>query len=82
MPDAKDNAKMTGDTHLPDAESDLDVQHGRTGVGAEGGPRGRPGASEDASTGRGAHKGGEIKDRDATTSHSDGDTRDTGGGKQ
>ena len=26
MPDAKNNAKMTGDTHLPDVESEFDVE--------------------------------------------------------
>jgi hypothetical protein len=26
MPDAKDNTKMTGDTHLPDTESEFDVE--------------------------------------------------------
>jgi hypothetical protein len=33
MPDAKNSVKMTGDTHLPDVESDLPVEQARPGRG-------------------------------------------------
>src|SRR5687768_5329827 len=37
MPDPKDNAKMTGDTHLPDVESDMPFQESSTdAVGLDG----------------------------------------------
>jgi hypothetical protein len=79
MPSPKDNAKMSGDTHLPDVESELPLQEGSTGVGADGTPRGRAtDESQDQRPGRGIPKGGELKDRDAPTSDRYGDTRDSG----
>lgn len=79
MPDGKNNAKMTGDTHLPDVESELPLQEGTTGVGDEGTPsgRGRAGGNQ-RRPGRGVHKAGVVKDRDAPTSDSDGDKRESG----
>jgi hypothetical protein len=80
MPDAKDNAKMTGDTHLPDVESDdLPAQEGETGVGVEGTPGGRrrPG---DGRTGRGISKAGVLKDKVAEASNSIGNTQGSGEG--
>lgn len=63
MPDAKDNAKLTGDTHLPDLESEAD----------ENAP-----AAEYQRSGTAQNKGGEIKDKEAPTSDSYGTTRDSG----
>ena len=41
----KSNAKMTGDLHLPDVESELPIQQGSSGLlGADGTPSGRTGA--------------------------------------
>lgn len=53
MPNPRDKTKATGDTHLPEIESDDLEQESRP-------------------------QGGEIKDRDAETSDSYGDTRDSG----
>ena len=63
MPDAKDNAKLTGDTHLPDLESEAD----------ENAP-----AAEYNRSGTAPKAGGQIKDKDAPTSDSYGGTRDSG----
>ena len=60
MPNPNDKAKMTGDTHLPDTESEFNVE--------EANPQG---AGEN-------RKAGVLKDRDAPTSDSYGDTRDSG----
>jgi len=64
MPDAKDNAKMTGDTHPPDVESDLPFQEGTSGAfGSTGKTRERGKASERAGRpGRGIHKSGLLRD--------------------
>ena len=32
MPNAKSNLKLTGDTHLPDVESDLDIEEGTSSL--------------------------------------------------
>ena len=32
MPHPKGHVKLSGDTHLPDAESDLELERGRTGL--------------------------------------------------
>jgi hypothetical protein len=82
MPDAKNNAKQTGDTHLPEVESEQPVQEGMTdAVGADGTPqdRGRSTESgEEGKPGRGINQAGFIKDKDAPTSDSYGNTRDSG----
>ena len=59
MPDPKDNAKLTGDTHLPDVESDLPVQGGSTGAGPQARPREKAGQAR-----RGVRKAGVLTDRD------------------
>ena len=69
MPDAKDNAKLTGDTHPPEAED-----------GGQARPRGRPdtegahGGPEDSTlsrdlenegrAGKGVNQAGYLKDKD------------------
>lgn len=62
MPDAKDNAKATGDTHPPELD--------RTKGSAQD--------TDEATPGRGINQAGFIKDRDAPTSDSYGNTRDAG----
>jgi hypothetical protein len=83
MPDAKDNAKLTGDTHLPDVESDLPFEEAMEDkVGTGGGtPANRGKATErgdDARPGRQRKHAGLLKDEDAEISDSDGNTRDSG----
>jgi len=74
MPDPRDNAKKTGDTHLPDVESDLSFQEGSAdAVGMDGTPRDRGQATERGDQkrpGRGAKKAGVLKDQDAKTRES------------
>lgn len=69
MPGPKVNAKMTGDTHLPDVESDMPIQESSTdAAGLEGTPRNRgraTGRGDQKRPGRGANKAGVLKDRDA-----------------
>ena len=43
MPHPKGNVKLSGDLHLPDAESDLAVEEGRTGLESLATERGQPG---------------------------------------
>ena len=43
MPNAKGNLKLTGDTHLPDAESDLDVEEGTSSLASLAQVRDQPG---------------------------------------
>lgn len=75
MPDPKDNAKMTGDTHLPDVESDMPFQEGSAdAVGMDGTPRDRGQATERGDQkrpGRGAKKAGVLKDQDTGSSGPD-----------
>ena len=59
MPDPKANAKLTGDTHLPDVESDLPVQGGSTGAGPQARTR-----EQAAQARRGLRKAGVLTDRD------------------
>lgn len=72
MPGTKVNAKMTGDTHLPDVESDMTFQEDSTdAVGLAGTPRDRGRATERGDQkrpGRGANKAGVLKDQDADDS--------------
>lgn len=82
MPNAYNRAKMTGDTHLPDVESDLPLHEimsdsageetSDRGQAAERGAQDRPGG--------GSRPAGARKDRDAKTSNSYGHTRDSGEG--
>jgi hypothetical protein len=82
MPDPKNNAKQTGDTHLPEIESGFEAEEGSSdAVGTEGTPSNRGRASElgeEGRPGRGINQAGFIKDRDAPTSDSYGNTRDSG----
>ena len=43
MPHPKGNVKLSGDTHLPDAESDLAIENGHTGMEALAHERTQPG---------------------------------------
>ncbi|HYF19123.1 MAG TPA: hypothetical protein VEA40_14730 [Ramlibacter sp.] len=73
MPDPKDNAKLTGDTHLPDVESDLPLQEGSDdGVRGQARPR-----SEEGRPGRGVRKAGVVGD--GTREEDDGPVADAGG---
>lgn len=82
MPDAKDNAKMTGDTHPPEVESDLPAEEGSSEVaGTKGTPRDRGKATErgaEGRPGRGIKKAGLLKDKDGQTSDSSDSTPDSG----
>lgn len=62
MPSPKNKLKATGDTHLPDVESEFAVEQRR---------------EEKADEERGQATG-ELKDKDAKTSNSYGNTRDSG----
>lgn len=62
MPSPKDKAKLTGDTHLPDIDEGLDTD----------------GSGPQAADDDGRQRGGEIKDKEAETSNSYGNTRDSG----
>ena len=65
MANPHNKAKMTGDTHLPDVESDdLPLQEGSSGaLGADGTPQGR-GSANEGGPGRGINKAGVLKDSD------------------
>ena len=84
MPDPKDNAKASGDTHLPEVESDLPMEEGSAGaLGADGTPRDRGRATESGSLGkpgRGIKHAGLLKDKDDETSDSYGTPADSGEG--
>jgi hypothetical protein len=68
MPSANDRAKATGDTHLPEIESDEFDTHQPSPTGA-GMPGNRMRASRRSVSG--------LKDRDAPTSDSTGETRNS-----
>jgi hypothetical protein len=68
MPSAKDRAKATGDTHLPEIEPDEFDTHQPSPTGA-GMPGNRMRASRRSVSG--------LKDRDAPTSDSTGETRNS-----
>ena len=82
MPDAKNNAKLTGDTHLPETESDLPMQEGSDdALGADGTPSDRGRRTEsgfEGTPGRGINQAGLLKDKGAPTSDTYGNTRDSG----
>jgi hypothetical protein len=59
MPHPKGNVKLSGDIHLPDAESDLAIEEGRTGLESLAHERGRPGRPGGA-----ARKAGLVVDPD------------------
>lgn len=62
MPHPKGNVKLSGDTHLPDAESDLALEEGRTGLEALANERGQSGRA-----GGGVRKAGVLVDPDLGT---------------
>jgi hypothetical protein len=62
MPSPRNKLKATGDTHLPDVESEFAVEQRR---------------EEKAEEERG-QAAGVLKDKDARTGNSDGNTRDSG----
>lgn len=81
MPNPNNKAKMTGDTHLPDVESELPLQQGSSGaLGADGTPRGRASESDDEADkpGRGAPKAGVLREADSDAGGSN--TRSSGSG--
>lgn len=81
MPNAYNRAKMTGDTHLPDVESDLPLQESMNdSAGEETSDRGQAAGRGQSRPGRGSRQAGAQKDRDAKTSNSYGHTRDSGEG--
>jgi hypothetical protein len=74
MPDAKDNAKASGDIHPPEVERGSAPSQENSPQGA--GERSR--TQEEATPGRGINQAGFLKDRDAPTSDSYDNTRDAG----
>jgi hypothetical protein len=62
MPHPKGNVKLSGDIHLPDAESDLALEQGRTGLEALAHERGQSGR-----VGGGVRKAGVLVDPDLGT---------------
>jgi len=74
MPNAKDNAKMSGDTHLPDVEAEMPLEEGSTGaLGAGGTPSGRRGRN--GLPGRGVKKAGLLRDEESAGGPRDGRRR-------
>lgn len=73
MPDPFNKAKMTGDTHPPEIESDLPLEEGSASNGraAAIGRLGTPG--------RGIKKGGLLKDSDAGGPDREATDNDSGG---
>ena len=67
MPDAKNNAKMTGDTHLPDVGSEFDVEDTDAQGAGTSTPSDRGQATErgdEAVPGRDGKKAGLLEDSD------------------
>ena len=67
MPDAKNNAKATGDTHLPEIEEKGAPQAGGASGGPPDGDLGRD-LENEGRPGKGENQAGFLKDRDAGTS--------------
>lgn len=87
MPDAKDNAKMTGDTHPPEVEADLPIEEGDWNApGSAGTTRARGRASERAREGRigrDIEKAGVLKDnKTGDSSRGAGDSGEGSGGSR
>jgi hypothetical protein len=81
MPNPKDNTKMTGDTHLPDTESEFSVEEANAQAAGEAGTQHRGQSSErgnQGAAGRGGKKAGVLKDSDAPGNDSGGQSRDSG----
>ena len=86
MPDAKNNAKLTGDTHLPETESELPLQEGSDNApGEESSAGGRGRATElgmEGKPGRGINQAGLLKDKDEGTDDPAGSRTSEAGDKQ
>jgi hypothetical protein len=70
MPDPKDNAKLSGDTHPPEVEDAVGAPQSR-GADAEGAEDGPPDSSlsrdleNEGRAGKGVNQAGYLKDKDA-----------------
>ena len=66
MPNAKDNAKLTGDTHLPDVEEGLGGLPDETprGADSDSAARGESSNSDAGRPGRDENAAGFVKDKD------------------
>jgi hypothetical protein len=69
MPDPKDNAKLTGNTHQPDLDSADDEDAPAAEYTRSGARRG---------SGKGRSGSGDSKDKDAEAGNTAGTTRDSG----
>jgi hypothetical protein len=81
MPNPKDNTKMTGDTHLPDTESEFSVEEANAQASGGTGAQHRGQSSErgnQGAAGRGGKKAGMLKDGDPQASDSSGQNGDSG----
>lgn len=69
MPNAKDNAKASGDVHLPEIEDEVGSPAGKpVAEGAEGGPPDAESSSDvqdQGSVGKRGEEAGILKDKDA-----------------
>lgn len=79
MPDPKDNAKLTGDTHPPEVEDAVGAPEGLPdAVGADGTPRDRGQAraqDDEARPGKGENQAGFLKEKDTPDSGQGSKTR-------
>lgn len=84
MPDPFNRAKMTGDTHPPEVESDLPSEEGSAdaaGMGGTPSDRGRAAESgREHKPSRGVKKAGVRQDGDTTTDRDANSAADTGRG--
>jgi len=84
MPDPFNRAKMTGDTHPPELESDLPLEEGSSdAAGISGTPSDRGPAMEggrENKPSRGVKKAGLLKDNDDAANPSVESTRESGRG--
>lgn len=83
MPDPHNNAKMTGDMHPPEVESELPFEEGGSadtpGTGETARERGKSSEiGQEARPGRGIKKAGVLKDRDDRTSDGYGTAHESG----
>lgn len=83
MPDPHDNAKMTGDMHPPEVESELPFEEGGSSdaPGTSGTAQGRGTSTEEGREGRpgrGIKKAGLLKDREEATRENEGTRRESG----
>ncbi len=78
MPSPLGKTKKTGDVHLPDVESELPLQDSLDADGTNSDYASASESGDEARPGRGINQAGLLKDKDAQTSTSDGNTRDSG----